>query len=213
MFTGIIEEVGEIDEIKSIAGGKSLKISSKEILRDLKVGDSISVNGVCLTVTNCTLTHFHVDAVGETMSKTTISMFKVGRIVNLERALQLSQRLGGHLVQGHVNGVGEIFEIKKLGENYSLSVIVPGILEKYFIKEGSVAIDGVSLTIAQTLNNKLTFSIIPHTWKNTNLRLRKVGDKVNVEIDVIAKYVEKFLINIKENRGELNEEWLNKLGY
>ena len=213
MFTGIIEEVGKIEMIKPIAGGKTLVISVKKILNDMKVGDSISVNGVCLTVTKFTLNHFSVDAVGETLNKTTIGMLNIGNVVNLESALQVSQKLGGHLVQGHVNGVGEISEIKKLGENYSLTVIVPYALEKYLIKEGSITIDGISLTIAQTSNNKCTFSIIPHTWGNTNLHARKAGDKVNVEIDVIAKYVERFLLYKNENNSELNEEWLNKLGY
>lgn len=213
MFTGIIEEVGKIELIKPIAGGKTLIISAKKILTDLKVGDSISVNGVCLTATNFSSDNFSVDAVGETLSKTTIGMFSIGSFVNLESAMQLSQKLGGHLVQGHVNGVGEISEIKKIGENYSLTIIVPYELEKYLIKEGSIAIDGISLTIAQTSNNKCSFSIIPHTWRNTNLNTRKAGDKVNIEIDVIAKYVEKFLLGKNENRNELNEEWLNKLGY
>ena len=213
MFTGLIEEVGRIENIKPIAGGKTITIRAQSIVKEIKAGDSVSVNGVCLTVTNFSSTGFTVDAVGETLIKSTIDSLTTGNIVNLETALSFSQKLGGHLVQGHVNGVGKISDIKKLGENYSLSVAIPQELSKYLINEGSIAIDGISLTIAQVQNNNCSFSIIPHTWKNTNLHSKEVGDKVNVEIDVIAKYVENFLRDSKNNNIELNEEWLHKLGY
>lgn len=213
MFTGIIEEVGRTEAIKPIAGGKSLTISAEKILSGINTGDSISVNGVCLTVTKFSARNFTVDAVGETLNKTTINQLRIGDNVNLEPALRLSQKLGGHIVQGHINDVGEISELKKLGENYLLSVLVPVALEKYLIKEGSIAIDGISLTIADVDYNKCTFSIIPHTWANTNLNAKKIGNKVNIEIDIITKYVEKLLAGTKENISELNEERLNKLGY
>lgn len=213
MFTGLVEEVGRVESIKPIGGGKTITISAGDALKGTNIGESISVNGVCLTVTKSLLKNFSADAVGETLNKTTIDDFRVGDLVNLERALSFSQRLGGHIMQGHVNGVGEISELKKLGENYSLSVLVPPDLEKYLIKEGSIAIDGISLTIADTINNRCTFSIIPHTWANTNLNTKNVGSRVNIEIDIIAKYVEKFLAAGKKNNNGLNEEWLNKLGY
>ncbi|MCL6100576.1 MAG: riboflavin synthase [Bacteroidetes bacterium] len=213
MFTGIIEEVGRTEAIKPIAGGKTLTISAEKILSGINTGDSISVNGVCLTVTKFSARNFTVDAVGETLNKTTINQLRIGDNLNLEPALRLSQKLGGHIVQGHVNDVGEISELKKLGENYLLSVLVPVVLEKYLIKEGSIAIDGISLTIADIDYNKCTFSIIPHTWANTNLNAKKIGNKVNIEIDIITKYVEKLLAGTKENISELNEERLNKLGY
>ncbi|MCL4551059.1 MAG: riboflavin synthase [Bacteroidetes bacterium] len=213
MFTGIIEEVGRTEAIKPIAGGKSLTISAEKILSGINTGDSISINGVCLTVTKFSARNFTVDAVGETLNKTTMNELKIGDNVNLEPALRLSQKLGGHIVQGHVNDVGEISELKKLGENYLLSVLVPVALEKYLIKEGSIAIDGISLTIADVDRNKCTFSIIPHTWANTNLNAKKIGNKVNIEIDIITKYVEKLLAGTKENISELDEERLNKLGY
>jgi len=117
------------------------------------------------------------------------------------------------LVQGHVNDVGTITEIKKAGENYLLYLSLPHLLEKYLIKEGSIAIDGISLTIADVNSNKIMCSIIPHTWTNTNLHTRKSGDKVNIEIDVISKYIEKFTSSTPENKNELSEEWLTKLGY
>ena len=213
MFTGLIEELGKIESVKPISGGKTLTISAEKILSGINTGDSISVNGVCLTVTKFSARNFTVDAVGETLNKTTMNELRIGDNVNLEPALRLSQKLGGHIVQGHVNGVGEISELKKLGENYSLSVIVPSALEKYLVKEGSIAIDGISLTIADAMNNKCTFSIIPHTWLNTNLRTKNIGDKVNIEIDIIAKYVEKLLAGGQKKISELNEERLNKLGY
>ena len=213
MFTGLIEETGKIENTRPIAGGVELTIAAKKILNGLRNGDSFSINGVCLTVTEISSGNFSVDAVGETISKTTIGKLSPGSIVNLETALQLSQKLGGHLVQGHVNGIGSISEIKKLGENFSLSVAVPTELAKYLIKEGSIAVDGISLTIAQTTENKCTFSIIPHTWKNTNLNTKKAGEKVNIEIDVIAKYVERFLSHSNPDKDKINEEWLHKLGY
>lgn len=213
MFTGLIEEVGKISSVRQANGKFDLVISASKITGSLKTGDSISVNGVCLTVTKFSSGKFCVDAVGETLKKTTIGGLRIGTEVNLEPALQLSQKLGGHLVQGHVNDVGTITEIKKLGENYLLYLSLPYHLEKYLIKEGSLAIDGISLTIADVNSNKLMCSIIPHTWKNTNLRARKPGDKVNIEIDVISKYVEKFSKNTPGNKNELSEEWLTKLGY
>lgn len=213
MFTGLIEEVGKISALRNANGRLILEISAGKIINSLKIGDSISVNGVCLTVTNFTSGKFCVDAVGETLKKTTIGSLRIGTEVNLEPALQLSQKLGGHLVQGHVNDVGEITEIKKLGENYLMSFSLPHHLEKYLIKEGSIAIDGISLTIAHVSANKIMCSIIPHTWKNTNLRARKPGDQVNIEIDVISKYVEKFTSSTQENKNEISEEWLIKLGY
>ncbi len=213
MFTGLIEEVGKISSVRQANGKLELEISANKITGSLKTGDSISVNGVCLTVTKFSTGKFCVDAVSETLKKSTIGNLRIGTEVNLEPALQLSQKLGGHLVQGHVNDVGTITEIKKLGENYLLYLSLPYHLEKYLIKEGSIAIDGISLTIADVSANKVMFSIIPHTWKNTNLRARKQGDHVNIEIDVISKYVEKFSNNTPGNKNELSEEWLTKLGY
>ena len=213
MFTGLIEEVGKISSVRQANGKLDLEISASKIMRSLKTGDSISVNGVCLTVTKFSSGKFCVDAVGETIKKTTVGNLRIGMEVNLEPALQLSQKLGGHLVQGHVNDVGTITEIKKAGENYLLYLSLPHLLEKYLIKEGSIAIDGISLTIADVNSNKIMCSIIPHTWTNTNLHTRKSGDKVNIEIDVISKYIEKFTSSTPENKNELSEEWLTKLGY
>jgi riboflavin synthase len=134
--------------------------------------------------------------------------------VNLERSVRLSDRLGGHLVQGHVNGIGTISEIIKLGENYLVKIIVPEELEKYLIKEGSIAINGISLTIADLNRNEISISVIPHTWQNTNLKDKEANDKVNVEIDILAKYVEKLLTrNHNSSDKNITESWLKEIGY
>jgi riboflavin synthase len=213
MFTGLIEEVGKVTAVKQSNGILALEISAVKITHNLKIGDSISVNGVCLTVTRFNPNRFNVDAAGETLKKTTIGSLKVGTAVNLEPALQLSQKLGGHLVQGHVNDTGIVTGIRKAGNNYILLVMLPHHLENYLIKEGSIAIDGISLTIADIASNRIVCSIIPHTWQNTNLRFRKVGERVNLEIDVISKYVEKFTSEGTYNKSKLSEDWLIKLGY
>jgi len=214
MFTGIIEETGEIKKVLPIAGGKRINISASKILDDISIDDSVCVNGVCLTVIKKEKDGFWIDAVGETLEKTTLSNFQAHSPVNLERSLKLNGRLGGHFVQGHVNGIGTISEIVKRGENYLLQIDVPENLEKYLINEGSIAIDGISLTIAFTKRNRVNISIIPHTWQNTTLRFKNIGDSVNVEVDVIAKYVEK-LITKNETTGnnKVTESWLKEIGY
>lgn len=214
MFTGLIEEIGKVKKIDSINGGKRINISASKIMDDIKVDDSIAVNGVCLTAVKIETNSITVEAVGETLKKTTLNELKENQIVNLERAVRLNDRLGGHLVQGHVNGVGRILNIQKLGENYFLEVEVDPKLTKYLIDEGSISIDGISLTIAKLVENKVGVSIIPHTWKNTNLNTRNIGAKVNIETDVIAKYIEKLLQNKKQNDAEpLSQKWFEEMGY
>jgi riboflavin synthase len=214
MFTGIIEEIGKIEKITPIAGGLSIKIKAEKILNDVAVNDSVCIDGVCLTVTQLDNSSFLVDAVGATLEKTTFNNVKADASVNLERSVRLNDRLGGHLVQGHVNGVGKINEIKKLGENYLVKINIPDDLGKYLIKEGSIAINGISLTIADLDNAEISLSIIPHTWQKTNLKDKKVNDKVNVEIDILAKYVEKLLTR-GNNPSDKNitESWLKEIGY
>lgn len=214
MFTGIVEEIGKIGRVNPIAGGISIKIEASKILEDVSVNDSICIDGVCLTVIKVETSAFWVEAVGATIDKTTFAEIRESAFVNLERSMRLNDRLGGHIVQGHVNGVGTISGIEKLGENYLFRVIIPTELEKYLIKEGSVAINGISLTIADLENNEISISIIPHTWQNTTLKYKQVPDKVNIEIDILAKYVEKLLTN-KENIKSTNisEKWLKEIGY
>ena len=213
MFTGIIEEIGKIAKTNPIAGGLSIKIEASKILDETKVNDSICIDGVCLTVTNLDKSGFSVDAVGATLEKTTFTSIKSSSLVNLERSVRLNDRLGGHLVQGHVNGIGTISEIKKLGENYLLNIDVPENLERYLIKEGSIAINGISLTIANLNKNIVSISVIPHTWQNTNLKFKKINDKVNVEIDVLAKYVERLLTKNDTAGKNITENWLKEIGY
>lgn len=214
MFTGIIEEIGKIEKITPIAGGFVLKIKAEKILDDLVVNDSVCIDGVCLTVTKRDKNSFWADAVGATLEKTIFDKIKADTSVNLERSVRLNDRLGGHLVQGHVNGIGIITEIQKLGENYLLKINIPDSLEMYLIKEGSIAVNGISLTIADVHLNEISLSIIPHTWQNTNLRDKKVNEKVNIEIDILAKYVEK-LLRKESNTSDKNitESWLKELGY
>jgi riboflavin synthase len=214
MFTGIIEEIGKIEKLTPIAGGVSVKIKAEKVNENISVNDSVCIDGVCVTVTRKEQNTFMADVVGVTLEKTTFGEINERVYVNLERSLKLNDRLGGHIVQGHVNGVGSISEIKKLGENYLVKVSIPDFLIKYLIKEGSIAINGISLTIADLNNTEISLSIIPHTWQNTNLKYKKVNDKVNIEIDILAKYVEKLLtMNIPNSEKNITENWLKELGY
>ncbi len=214
MFTGIIEEIGKVSDVNPIPGGKTIKISAVKILNDISVNDSVSVNGVCLTATKVDEQGFKVDAVGVTLEKSTFSDLQVSSPVNLERSLKLSDRLSGHFVLGHVNGTGVIKEIIKLGDNYLMRVNVPDNMKKYLIEEGSITIDGISLTIAEFEDSTIGISIIPHTWNNTTLQYKNAEDRVNIETDVLAKYVER-LTNKKEfeQKNKLSENWLKELGY
>lgn len=212
MFTGLIEETGIIKSIKKIPGGINLTIKASIIMDDLKADDSVSVNGVCLTAVNIGSDNFSVDAVGETLTKSTIQSLKENEEVNLERSIRLMDRLGGHLVQGHVNGVGTITKIIKRGDNYLVEVLVPSNLKKYLIEEGSIAIDGISLTIAQLYESKVGISVIPHTWQKTNMKNKKEGAKVNIETDVIAKYVEN-LLSTNNEENKFTDNWFKQLGY
>ena len=214
MFTGIIEEIGKIEKTTSIPGGLNININAGKILEDIRVNDSICVDGVCLTVTKISNNSFWIDAVGATLEKSTFNHIHQNDLVNLERSVKLNDRLGGHLVQGHVNGVGKISDLKKLGENYLLKIIVPENLVKYIIREGSIAINGISLTISNLESNEISISIIPHTWVNTNLKTKRVNDLVNIEVDILAKYVEKLLSNVNGSEvTNISENWLKELGY
>ncbi|MCH8034542.1 MAG: riboflavin synthase [Bacteroidetes bacterium] len=214
MFTGIIEEIGKVSEVNPIPGGKTIKISVVKILNDISVNDSVSVNGVCLTATDVEEKGFTVDAVGVTLEKSTFAELQISSPVNLERSLKLSDRLGGHFVLGHVNGTGVIKEIIKLGDNYLMRINVPDNMKKYLIDEGSITIDGISLTIAELKDSTIGISIIPHTWNKTTLQYKNAEDRVNIETDVLAKYVERLTNkNEFEQKNKLSENWLKELGY
>lgn len=214
MFTGLIEEVGEIKTIEPIAGGRKIFISAHCVLDDMSVDNSIAVNGVCLTVINHSQDGFWVDAVAETLQKSTLGSVKNNTRVNLERAVRLQDRLGGHLVQGHVNGVSKITRIEKLGDNYALDIRLDESLEKFMILEGSIALDGISLTIGRFSGLNVGINIIPHTWANTNLKYLQVGDYMNTEVDVIAKYVDKLLpASLKSENQSISIKKLKELGF
>lgn len=222
MFTGIIEEMGIVKSIKS----KVITIEANKIFDDLKLGDSVAVNGTCLTVSSfegkVSPKIFNADITSETLSRTNLGDLKSGFKVNLERALTLNGRLGGHIVSGHIDGVGIIKNISKNAEDIELTIEVPPNLIKYIIEKGSVAVDGISLTVAKVNKNYFSIAIIPHTLKETILYYKKAGDKVNIENDIIGKYVEKLLSfnninknsnNKNSNINNINMEFLIKNGF
>lgn len=206
MFTGIIIELGRIYEIHKLAHGARLKVISKKIINETNLGDSVSVNGVCLTVSEMDKTKgiLFFDVSHETLLKTTLGELKKDDFVNLEPSLTLNTRLGGHLVSGHVEATGKIKRIEKIGTGSKIEIDAPEEILKYCIKKGSIAVDGISLTIVDLLPNSFTVVIIPHTAKMTTIGIKKVGDRVNLEPDIIAKYVEKFV----KNFGSVKEEHL-----
>lgn len=193
MFTGIIEEKGKIENI--ISGSKSCKlsISGNVIFNDLKLGDSVAVNGVCLTVSRLSTNTFEADVMAETMRRTAMGTLRKGSSVNLERAMQLNGRFGGHIVSGHIDGIGTI--INKVIEDNAVLVTVSADNDilRYIIYKGSITLDGISLTVAEVKNDRFMVSIIPHTAKETTLLDKNIGDKINIECDVIGKYIEKFV--------------------
>jgi riboflavin synthase len=215
MFTGIIEEIGFISKITSFPGGKRLKIVAQKVLDDLAIDQSIAISGVCLTVVEIGKNSFTVEAVGETLQKTTMDLIRVQIPVNLERALRLNDRLGGHLIQGHVNGIGKVMRLERRGNSWYLEVSLPAILMKYIIEEGSIALDGVSLTIAHVMDNRVGISVIPYTYKNTTISDYKIGQQLNIETDFMARYIENFLKNTQHQikNATFSQEWFKRLGF
>lgn len=196
MFTGLIEEVGRIKKIQKVQGGLLLEITGHKVLFDLKVDDSISVDGVCQTVVKRYNDSFFVESVEETLCKTIFSKYAVGRKVNLERARKFDDRIGGHFVQGHVDCIGKITKITKDGLGRLLFIEVPDDFQKFLVPRGSIAINGVSLTIAEVNGIQLKVAIIPHTWRNTTFAECYVEDFVNIEFDYLSKIVIHYLESI-----------------
>jgi len=215
MFTGIIEEIGVINRSSAIPGGNVIAIKANRILDDLKIDHSVSVNGVCLTVVGISDKQFTVEAVGETLEKSTLIELNASTPVNLERAMKLGDRLGGHLIQGHVNGIGRITKLDRRGDNWYVEVVLTDDLIRYVIPEGSIAIDGISLTVASLRESKVGISIIPHTFKNTTFSMARIGQKCNIETDLIGKYIEKFITysSEKKTKKTINLEWLQSQGF
>lgn len=213
MFTGIIEELGVVEAIDARPDGARLRLRCKTVIEDASIGASIAVNGVCLTATELFPNGFAADAAAETLRRSTLGQLKRGDQVNLERPLAAAGRLGGHIVQGHVDGVGEIVGVEQLrGGDWWLKVRVPEALTRYTAEKGSIAIDGISLTVAALSGDVVSVSVIPHTYANTVLKLRRPGDRVNIECDILAKYVER-LLGGRPGSGGLTEDKLREWGY
>jgi riboflavin synthase len=213
MFTGIIQEIGEIVSARRVGGGVLLTVSAPASGKELKVNDSVSVNGVCQTVIRGAGSTFVVEAVEETLRKTTLGELLPGSFVNIELPLRLSDRLGGHLVQGHVDCVGTIGTIEKRESSWLITVDFPGDFTKYVIPVGSIAVDGISLTVARTAGSRLTVSIIPHTLEKTTLSRAAVGMKVNLEFDLVGKYIEKIVAGGEKPSSGLTADRLRSWGY
>ena len=192
MFTGIVEELGAIISIDKTLVGTRMTILASTVMNDLKIGDSIGVNGTCLTVVNKSEHNFSVDVSPETLSVTTLGQLTAGAPLNLERAMKLNERLGGHLVAGHVDGIGTVRSRQQDGNAILFTIETPPEILRHCIVKGSVTVDGISLTINQVTDRGFSVSIIPHTAKVTTLGLKQVGDQVNLESDLIGKYVERY---------------------
>jgi riboflavin synthase len=208
MFTGIIEETGKVQSITK----DKIVIECSKVLENTKLGDSIAVNGVCLTVVELLTKGFTADISPETSKITILHKLKNGDIVNLERAMKADGRFGGHIVSGHVDGLGKIINYEKKDNFFELNIDLPTNLAIYIIKKGSITINGISLTIAEIKNNTIKIAIIPHTYENTNLSFLKNGDFVNIEVDILAKYVEKFL-STSDNKSRISLEYLQEHGF
>ena len=193
MFTGIVEEIGRIHHISKTNRAEKLVISCEKVLEGTKIGDSIAVNGTCLTVTAMDGTSFSADVTPETMMRTAFSLFRPGTPVNLERALRLGDRLGGHIMMGHVDGMGRILSMKKDDNAVNISISTDRKWMRYIIEKGSVAVDGISLTVAGRTEKSFSIALIPHTGSETALLLKHPGDLVNLECDYLGKYVEQLL--------------------
>lgn len=193
MFTGIIEELGKVASIEPNEGGARMVISASVVTSDSREGDSISVNGVCLTALDITANSFAADLSAETLRRSTLGTLSAGSPVNLERAVTPVTRLGGHIVQGHVDGRGTFISAEKAGEYWTVRIGFPPELSQYLVYKGSICVEGISLTIAELGESHFDIAIIPKTWEMTNLSSLKKGEAVNLEADVIAKYVERLV--------------------
>lgn len=215
MFTGIVEEVGVVQGIKNAVNSAVLTIKASLISKDLHLGDSIAVNGVCLTVTSFTKNSFTADVMHETLNRSSLGGAKTGSYVNLERAMPANGRFGGHIVSGHIDDTGKVANIRKDDNAIWYTITTSDSVMKYIVEKGSIAIDGISLTVAMVSTNSFSVSIIPHTAKSTILSEIEIGDTVNLESDMVGKYVEKLLcsIDISKSESKITKEFLTKFGY
>ncbi|HZS29570.1 MAG TPA: riboflavin synthase [Candidatus Angelobacter sp.] len=198
MFTGLIQETGEVAELQRIPSEKGetvtrITVKAKQVLRELRTGDSVAVSGVCLTALEIGEQQFSADLAQETLERTSLLRLKPGSLVNLELPARAQDRMGGHVVQGHVDGTGKIVSLEKIKyrDDWRLVVEVPEALEKYVVPQGSITVEGISLTVAAIEGERVEIAIIPHTWQATNLHALRAGNPVNIEVDVLAKYAER----------------------
>lgn len=213
MFTGIIEEVGRVRSLQKQERGQRIEISCQKIMEDISLGDSVAVNGICLTVSQLKRQSFTADVMQETLDRTSFAQLKNGDPVNLERAMAAQGRFGGHIVSGHIDGVGQIQQIRPDGIAKWYTIQAPPNLLRYVVEKGSIALDGISLTVAEVREDSFSVSIIPHTQAQTNLSVKKIGDLLNIEVDLVGKYIEKFLRPDQPKESQINEAFLNKFGY
>ncbi|MCM1244645.1 MAG: riboflavin synthase [Roseburia sp.] len=217
MFTGIIEEIGTIDSVRKGSQSAVLGIRCSKVLEGTKTGDSIAVNGVCLTVTGMSGSGYTADVMAETMARSSLGQLSRGDRVNLERAMAADGRFGGHMVAGHIDGTGTIKDIRRDETAVWYTIGAGGHILRYVVEKGSIAIDGISLTVAGVTDSELTVSVIPHTQGQTNLSDRRAGDTVNLECDVVGKYIEKLCMPDKNSTNvenhKLSEEFLMENGF
>ncbi|NNJ29225.1 riboflavin synthase [Lacrimispora defluvii] len=215
MFTGIIEETGVLKELKKGAHSASLTIQGKVIFDDLAIGDSVAVNGVCLTAASISSHTFRADVMHETLNRSCLGKLHPGDSVNLERAMAADGRFGGHIVSGHIDGTGKIMSVRRDDNAIWYTVASDSRILRYIVEKGSIAVDGISLTVATVNNTEFCISAIPHTVKSTTLSYKKAGDLVNLENDLVGKYLEKFLLSAPDNPqpSGITREFLTKSGY
>ncbi len=209
----MIEEVGTVQAVRPVAGGRSVAVRAPEIAAEARAGDSISVNGICLTVEDIAAPelHFHVGA--ESFARTTAANWQPGRLVNLERAMRAGDRLGGHFVQGHVDCIGRLANRVAEGQTQRFTFTMPREMLRYVVPRGSIAVDGISLTVTGIGEDSFSVAVIPYTLRHTNLQALAVGEAVNIEVDILAKYVERMLTYTAATGGELTEQFLAEHGF